>query len=254
MTETTLGFASLAAALRERTDALGRAAAGGDPEARVPTCPDWPLRVLVGHMGQSVRWAAELVRKRDVMPPPDPWQAEPGPPRGWAAWLRAGAEELVAEVAEAGPDTEMRTFFGPRPTVALLRRMLNETCVHHYDAAATTGAAFAIPDDRAADVIDELLEALTDPGMAAFKPDLAELRGRGERIAVRPDGLDGWLVTRTPDGMRFRRGAGEADAVLAGTAADLMLVCARRLPLDEGRVRVSGDRPLIEHWVGRLAL
>ncbi|MBB5780644.1 hypothetical protein [Nonomuraea jabiensis] len=61
------------------------------------------------------------------------------------------------------------------------RRMLCDTAVHHYDAAATTGAAFGIADDLAAEVITEGMEMPASPGSESLKPSLVELRGRGER-------------------------------------------------------------------------
>jgi hypothetical protein len=41
--------------------------------------------------------------------------------------------------------------------------------------------------------------------------------------------------------------------VVSGEVADLMLVCSRRLPLDDARVEVTGDRALMEHWLARMA-
>ena len=51
-----------AEALTARTAAFAETVAGADPAAPVPTCPDWPLRVLVGHIGQAHRWSAGIVR------------------------------------------------------------------------------------------------------------------------------------------------------------------------------------------------
>ncbi|RVX40409.1 uncharacterized protein (TIGR03083 family) [Nonomuraea polychroma] len=241
--------------LREQTAGFARAAAGGDPQATVPTCPDWPLRVLVGHIGQAHRYAAQVVRKGEPAVAPDPWQAEPGTPDRWEEWLRAGADDLIDAIEETGAGKEMWTFLGPRPAVFWLRRMLADTAVHHYDAAVTTGAAFVLADDLAADVVSEGFEMLTAPGAEQLKPELAELRGRGERLGLRPVSGDGWVLTRAPEGLRWQRGPvpADVDVVVSGTAADLMLVCSRRLPLDDGRVEVAGDRALMDHWLARMA-
>ncbi|MDP4506843.1 maleylpyruvate isomerase family mycothiol-dependent enzyme [Nonomuraea turcica] len=241
--------------LREQTAGFARAATGGDPQAIVPTCPEWPLRVLVGHIGQAHRWTAELLRKGEPVSVPDPWQAEPGAPEGWEEWLRAGAEDLLDALRESGADMEMWTFLGPRPALFWLRRMLADTAVHHYDAAATTGAVFEIAGDLALDVVDEGMEMLVAPGAEQLKPDLVELRGRGERLGVRPRSGDGWVLIRTPEGLRCERGPvpAEADVVVSGAAADLMLVCSRRLPLGDARVEITGDRALMEHWLARMA-
>lgn len=45
----------------------------------------------------------------------------------------------------------------------------------------------------------------------------------------------------------------EAGAVVSGAVADLMLVCSRRLPLDDARVKVSGDAALLGHWLAHMA-
>ncbi|WP_225858733.1 maleylpyruvate isomerase family mycothiol-dependent enzyme [Streptomyces albicerus] len=249
----TLDTARLVEGLREQTEGFARAVSGRDPDTRVPTCPDWPLRTLVGHIGQEHRWAAELLRKGEQLPSPDPWQAEPGTPDGWAPWLREGAEELIRTVRETGPDTETGTFLGPRPGSFWLRRMLSDTCVHHYDAAVATDTAFEIADDLAADVISEAMDLMSAPGVAAIRPGWAELRGHGERLGFRPRSLAGWVVIRTSEGLRWERGPVEADVVVSGTVTDLMLVISRRVPPDDDRVTVTGDRALLDHWLAHTA-
>jgi uncharacterized protein (TIGR03083 family) len=252
--ESRLDVGRLVEGLREVTAGFARAARGGDPEAMVPTCPEWPLRVLVGHIGQSYGYAAAVLRKDEVPPVPDPWEAEPGPPDGWERWLHACAEDLITAFRETGAGTERWTFLGPRPACFWPRRMMADTAVHSYDAAATTGAAFEIAGDLAADVIAEGLDMLNAPVAESLKPGLAELRGRGERLGLRPRGTDGWVLVRTPEGVRAERGPVlEADVVVSGEVADLMLVCSRRLPLDDARVAVTGDRALMEHWLARMA-
>jgi hypothetical protein len=41
--------------------------------------------------------------------------------------------------------------------------------------------------------------------------------------------------------------------VVSGEAADLMLVCSRRLSLGDSRVEIAGDRALVDHWLARMA-
>ncbi|MFG3055934.1 maleylpyruvate isomerase family mycothiol-dependent enzyme [Kitasatospora sp. NPDC048239] len=249
----TLDTARLVEGLREQTEGFGRAVAGRAPDTRVPTCPQWPLRTLVGHVGQEHRWAAELVRRRAQLPVPDPQEADPGSPGGWARWLREGVEELVGAIRRTGADTPLPTFIGPRPAAFWLRRVLSDTCVHHYDAALATDTAFAIAEDLAADVIAEHLDLLSTPAFAAIRPAVAELRGHGERLGFRPASAEGWTVTRTPEAVRWERGPVDADVVASGAVADLMLLLSRRLPPDNDRVAVTGDRPLLDHWLTHTA-
>ncbi|UBU17520.1 maleylpyruvate isomerase family mycothiol-dependent enzyme [Nonomuraea gerenzanensis] len=245
----TLDFARLVAGLREQTEGFAGAVAGGDPEAVVPTCPEWRLRTLVAHVGQADRWAAELVRKGVPAPAPDPAKVDPGAPAEWGAWLRAGAEELVEAVRKVGPDSEVWSFVGPVPAVFWLRRMCCESAIHHYDAALTTGARYVIADDLAADVITEGAELMTHPRVETFKPELALMRGAGQRLAFRPRGMDGWVISRMPEGLRWERGNGPGDVVVSGTVTEIMLVLSRRAPAAE----VSGDRALLEHWLAHSA-
>ncbi|MFF8029387.1 maleylpyruvate isomerase family mycothiol-dependent enzyme [Streptomyces sp. NPDC007896] len=250
----TLDTARLAEDLWEQTRGFTRAVAGRDPDTRVPTCPEWPLRTLVGHVGQEHRWAAELVRRGEQLPIPDPRQAEPGAPDEWARWLREGTEGLISTIQETGADTETRTFFGPRPAAFWLRRMLSDTCVHHYDAAFATDTAFETADDLAADVISENLDLLSTPGFETTRPAVAGLRGRGERIGFRPRSTEGWVITRAPEALRWERGPVMADVVVSGAVADLMLVFSHRLPPEDDRVTVTGDRALLNHWLAHAAL
>ncbi|MEV4174114.1 maleylpyruvate isomerase family mycothiol-dependent enzyme [Nonomuraea sp. NPDC049709] len=240
----------LVQALREHTAGFARAAAGGEPDATVPTCPEWRLATLVGHIGQADRWAAEIVRTGAPQPIPYPREADPGPPGEWEGWLRAGAEELITAVGEADPGARMWSIVGPAPATLWLRRMFCETAIHHYDAALTTGAAYRIADDLAADVLTEGLEMMARTAVVeAFVPELARLRGAGERLGVRPHGMDGWLVTRLPEGIRWERGRSDGDVVVSGSMTEIMLVFARRVPPGD----VSGKRALLDHWLANTA-
>ncbi|TDD34436.1 maleylpyruvate isomerase family mycothiol-dependent enzyme [Nonomuraea terrae] len=231
--------------LREQTAGLARAAAAGDPEATVPTCPEWRLSDLVAHIGQAPRWAADLVRKAAPLPIPDPREVDPGAPAGWERWLTDGAEELIEAVGDAGEHAEVWSVVGMVPPAFWLRRMLNDITVHHYDAAAATGAPFEISAELAADVITEGMELLSAPAAEDFKPELAELRGSGECLAIRPYDAEGWLISRTPDGPRWERASGDGDVTVRGPAAELMLVLTGRVPARE----VTGDRELLDHWL-----
>lgn len=244
-----MDVARLVDGLHQSTAGFAKAVAGADPDAWVPTCPEWPLRVLAGHIGQAHRWAATIVRS-GPSPVPDPFDADPGRPGDWPDWLHEGAEELAEAVLAAG-ERPVWAFFGERPASFWLRRMLHDTTVHHADAAIATGAAFRVAPDLAADAISEWLEILSDPATPTLKPALTELRGTGQTLQLRPEAGTGWLITRTPGGVRWARATDTADVTLAGPVEDLLLVFTRRLPL--GRVTVAGDRALAEHWLAHTA-
>ncbi|WHT17416.1 maleylpyruvate isomerase family mycothiol-dependent enzyme [Crossiella sp. CA-258035] len=239
---------------------------GLDPAARVPTCPEWQVRDLVGHIGQGFRWAGELVRGGSAVPVPDPKRADPGPPSAWRGWLVDGVGELIEAVERRGEEP-VWTFLGPGAARFWLRRLLHDLVVHHFDAANVAGRDYLVAPELAADTICEGLELITAPEAVAWVPGLAGLRGDGRRLAVRPtDGQAGWLITREPVGARWEReevgavGAGAGvrglagvDVVLAGRTRDVLLVLTRRLDPGDGRVSVTGDRALLADWLAHVA-
>lgn len=252
-----LDAARMKEGLREHARRLAGAASGADPAARVPTCPDWTPPDLVGHVGQAYRWATHLVRTGGTDVLDELPRTPPDSPADWPGWLRDGAEELI-EAFDAKPDGSVdHPLLGTWPTVMWLRRMANETVVHHADAALTAGTPFTVAPDLAGDAITEFLGLLTAVTAAAHKPELAELRGNGETLCLRPAeaSLRGWLITRTPEGPVWEDGGGEADMTVSGPVQELLLVFARRLaPADAPEVEVTGDASLLDHWLARTAV
>lgn len=243
--------------LREHARGLAGAASGADPAARVPACPDWTLRDLVGHVGQAYRWATHLVRTGGTDVLNELPRTPPDSPADWPGWLGTGAEELI-EAFDAEPDGSVEhPLLGTWPTVMWVRRMANESVVHHADAALTAGTPFTVAPDLAEDAITEFLGLLTAVTAAEHKPELAELRGNGETLCLRPaePSLPGWLITRTPEGPVWEHGAREADMTAGGPVRDLLLVFARRLaPAGARELTVTGDASLLDHWLARTAV
>jgi uncharacterized protein (TIGR03083 family) len=237
-------------ALHEHTDGFAKAVADADPDATVPTCPEWPVRVLVGHIGQAHRWAASIVRS-GPSPVPDPFEADPGAQGEWQGWLRTGAEDLADAVLTAGV-RPVWTFFGDGPATFWLRRMVHDIVVHHADGALAAGSAFGVAPDLADDAISEWLELLSHPLTHTIKPGVAELRGTGQTLQLSTRTGQDWLITRTPDGPRWTRDtAHTADATITGAVGDLLLVLTRRLPV--GEVTITGERELVDHWLAHSA-
>jgi uncharacterized protein (TIGR03083 family) len=224
--------------LRDQAAEFAATVTGTAPDTPVPTCPEWRMRDLVGHIGQASRWAADILRSGTPTPPPDPRDAEPGPPPGWTEWLLGGVDDLIDAVTAAGPYTPVWTIVGTQPAGWWLRRMLADLVVHTADAALAADVPFTVPEARAADVISEGLDLLGAPDLATFPGE------RKGTIALRPSTGDGWLITRATDGHTWRPGTGDADTTLSGTTQDLLLVIMRRQPLDH--VTVTGDRALAE--------
>ncbi|MFT2019060.1 maleylpyruvate isomerase family mycothiol-dependent enzyme [Streptomyces sp. 796.1] len=249
-------IARLATALREQGAAVVRAVRGLDPAAAVPTCPQWRVRDLVGHIGQAHRWAARIVRTGPPTEVPDPRRADPGPPADWAAWVARGTTELITAVRRA--DGPVWSYFGPQPAAFWLRRMVHDACVHHADAALTAGTAFELAPELATGALDEALDLLCAPDAVALKPELAALRGDGQRLLFVPTGAPdrAWLVTRTGRGPRSSTatGAAAADVKVTAPVADLLLLLTRRLPPTAPQLTRTGDAALLDHWWEHTAL
>lgn len=246
-----LDFDLLAARLREQTAGLADDIDGLDPATPVPTCPEWQVRDLVAHVGQAHRWAADIIRTDRRIPLPEPGEANPGPPGNWPEWLRLGATLLIDAVRITGPRTKVWIVATEGPAIFWLRRLLNDTTIHHADSAFTAGVGYKLEPDHAADVITEGLQLISFPGAEKLKPEIDELRGTGQTLLWLPEepGLDGWRITRTPEGVRWESSSAAADVTVSGPVRDLLLMFTGRLPVDG----VTGDRALVDHWVTHTA-
>lgn len=241
--------ARLSESLRTQTGAFADTVADLSPDAPVPTCPQWRVRDLVGHVGQAHRWAAGIVRTGTPAAPPDPRATEPGALENWPAWLAKGAAELIDAVDETGPDRPVWTFLDERPARFWLRRLLNDLVVHSADAAFAAGVDFDVPSELAEDTISETLELMGDPTAARLKAELANLRGTGQTLQFRPTEEPGWLITRTPTGPTWTRTTANADMVVAGSVHELLLVFSGRRSPAEAEVTITGDETLLTHWL-----
>lgn len=236
----------------ELIDALAREGATftaaierGDPDARVPTCPDWSLRELVQHTGGVNRWAARIVAERAAAPIADDLEAIAG---GWpadedlAAWFRAGNALLVDALRGAPDDLECWAFLrAPSAKAFWARRQLHETTIHRVDAELASGAVTEIPVGHAVDGIDELLTGFLPRRSSKLKP------ATPCTIAVQPTDADaGWRVTAGPDGATTERERAGADVTVRASAADLYLLVWNRRDLNG--IDVTGDASLLDRW------
>jgi len=239
----------LVTGLQEVTDASAATGGGLAPQAQVPTCPEWRVRDLVGHIGQASRWTAGLRRTRAAAPPPNPQEAEPGGPQDWEGWLRDSTTDLLGAFGETGPETPVWAFVGEVPARFWLRRMLADSTVHLADAAFAADREYTVGPDLAAETISEGLWLLSSPGAADLKPELAELRGDGQTLQLRATDVEpGWLITREPGGATWERRTADADVVVTASVSDLLLVFSRRTTPDDSRLTITGDRALLDHW------
>jgi uncharacterized protein (TIGR03083 family) len=235
--------------LAVEADRAARVVRGADFEASVPTCPGWTIAKLIKHLGSAHRWAETMVRE-GASGPVDPRTITLGLPEtevDYPDWLAAGALALVATLRSADPDRPLWTWGADKHTRFWSRRMLYETTVHRADAELALGRMPGIAPEAAADGIDEFLVNL--PHVALFRPDLAALRGDGESLHLHCTDVEGeWLIRLHPDGFTCERAHAKGTVAVRGTAAELLLILYRRLPLDD-RVEVFGDEKLLAFWL-----
>jgi len=226
-------------AVRREADALVAAAARAGLDARVPSCPDWDVAALLGHIGRVHRWAAGCITTNSLVSPAD---IDP-PPEGdaLAGYAREGAAALGAALGRS-PDAPAWTFVPP-PTVAFWqRRQAHETAMHRVDAELAGGAATPIDGALAADGIDEWLTILP------VRPGKARPTGSGETVHLHCTDRPGeWLLRRTPERLEVERTHAKGDVAVRGPASDLLLVLLHRAPTDT--VEVLGDRPTLDAFL-----
>jgi len=216
-------------------DALGRP---------VPSCPDWSIGDLIGHVGRVHRWATVHLAEA----PDKPTTKRPGPPEGEAVlpWYRESLELLLAELDRHGHDEPAHSFAGPVTVGFWARRQAHELAVHRWDAqdALSPGTGHPIPAPLAADGIDEWLELFVPRFLAMREAPLpAELVG----ATLHLHGTDEdqtepaeWLLRLTGDGCEVERTHAKGDAALRGPASELLLTVWHRVPL--ARLDVVGDQ------------
>jgi uncharacterized protein (TIGR03083 family) len=227
--------ARLDAVERELAD-LTAAVAAGEPDARVPTCPDFTLDDLAAHVGEFCGFWTHVLCEGSCRPK-TPYSTAVGT-EGRPAWLAALAAHLVAELRAARPDQPVWTWHPTDHTAAFVaRRASHETAVHRVDAqlAATGTAGEVAPPELAADGIDEVLmlvtESAADPRTAGRRhPDARRNRTLALESTDHPvPGVPPtWLIHLDPAGVRAARGAGPADLTLRGAVSDLEMTLYQR--------------------------
>jgi uncharacterized protein (TIGR03083 family) len=210
--------------LEQAVDSFAAVLRTGDLDAPVPACAPWRLTDLAHHLGGIHRWARTAIVEN--APGSETADDAPDGRDPLVAWFREGADALVATLRDTDPDAPAWGF-GPRPRTAAFwfRRQTHETAVHAGDAAASQGVARPYPAELAQDGIDEIV------GM--FLP-------RQLRLGRIPP-LPAALALEPDDGGRWVVGEGPA-ATVSGPAEALLLLLWHRIPLDDPRLTVTGDR------------
>jgi len=223
-----------------------------DPEARVPSCPDWTAADLLWHLATVQRWWAEVLVAR----PARPEEVEPPRPASYDALLAAfdsWSSELADVLEAADPAEEAWNWSDDHSVGFILRRQAHEALIHRVDAEQAAGTPSELDATLASDGVHEVLDVMFggcppwgswEPGEELVRVDTTDT---GEEFWVRfgifsgtdPDSgttyadEEDFHVVAAPDGDV------EPDAVVDGTAAALDLWLWHRG--DDAGISVAGD-------------
>jgi len=232
--------------------------AATDPDARVPSCPDWSAADLLWHLGEVQWFWASIVAERRQ--DPDGLEA-PERPAGQDALL-AFAEEQAARLhdalAAADPGTGVYMWSEDRTVGYIRRRQAHEALIHRLDAELTALGHFGDLDAAlAADGVEEVLDVMygASPEWGEFSPLDHRLRiditDTGESIWVQIGRFRGTDpkddVHYDDDDIRVIDDPGvEPDAVISGDAAPLVTRFWRRG--DGAEIHLAGDLHIVDHF------
>lgn len=215
--------------LERATSAFAAILDSADLARPVPGCPGWTLADLGAHLGGVHAWAEHAV----VAGNPD-LAEEPAPtrPGELAGWYRDRAGSLLVTLAATDPDAPAWAFGLPDGRTGFWRRrQTHETTVHLWDAAPSQGRSTAIDPVLAADGIDEVATLLLPRQVRLGRTTMLD-----GSVALAPTDVQ-------PSGAVLRgRGSDETVATVSGPAEVLLLLLWRRIPPDDDRLTVTGNR------------
>ncbi|MDQ3939863.1 MAG: maleylpyruvate isomerase family mycothiol-dependent enzyme, partial [Actinomycetota bacterium] len=172
---------------------------------------------------------------------------------GYPGWLQDGFGKLISTLSSADPAAEVWTWGSDKHVRFWARRMLHETTVHRADLELAAGEAPELDAAASVDGIDEFLDNL--PHAAYFAPNVENLRGSGEVLAMRASDHDvGWTIRLTTDGFVWQHDRDDADVDIAGRAADLLLFVYGRKDATADGLDVTGDEKLLERWTSNSSI
>ena len=215
-----------------------------DLDAPVPTCPDWSVHDLLGHVGWVYRYVAEHVARRatDRISSAEIATAPTGD--GVLDYVRDGLSTVVEALAAVDPHEPMWTWGDRQEAGFFLRRMVHETAVHRFDVESAVDEPGGVPHDQGADGVDELYTEVLPFG----------LRRRPRPVPVgslhlhRTDGGVGeWMVRPDGDGISVTHSHEKGDAAVRGSGSDLFFATWGRIGLDQ--LQVFGDEAVAQAWV-----
>jgi uncharacterized protein (TIGR03083 family) len=224
------------------------AAASRQPlDTPLPGLAPWRLEELVAHLGSAHRWAAGVVRTRELTRP-DPDARPDGP--DLLPWFEVGLAELVDVLDREDPDVPCPAFgrHNPQTVGFWMRRQAHETTIHRWDAESPLGVPGPIGPALATDGIDELLQVFTRArgGQVLRAPLLVATTDTGAAWLLTPTDEPGRVDVVRDDGLPV--GPAAVDG-LHGNAEQVLLALWHRHPVDGAGLRLEGDDAAVRAFV-----
>ena len=213
-------------------------AARGNLDAHVPSCPEWNMSDLLGHLGEVHRFWNEMAG-RALTNPRDSEDHDPPEGVDLIEWFGEGPALLVSTLADADLERPMWSWSPVKKVGFVPRRMAQETAVHRWDAQNAIGDPADIDADLAADGIDEL--------MYVWLPAQAPLEEAPKTsVHIHTTDADGeWLAVLDKKPAVTREHA-KGDVALRGPASDVLLYLWHRI--DASSVEILGNAEALEQF------
>ncbi len=216
--------------------------AGGCLHQQVPSCPDWDVAALVGHLGWVYEYVTQLVAERsterpDLRAPVPPERAEER-----LEWTGKRWQELLSALESADPDAPCWNWAGTGRAGFYHRRMAHETVLHRWDVEGAAGTRTPLDSELAADGVDELIHV----GMQhSSNPNKRYEYPPGSLHLHRTDGEGEWLLRNEDGRLVATHEHAKGDVAVRGTGDNLLLYLWGRGGSD---LEVFGDPELARAW------
>lgn len=243
--------------IRHESDRFAEVLRDADPEARVPTCPDWTAHDLLWHLTEvHLFWAGILggnaLTDEDVEAVENAKPERPADFAGLLGLREYATLQLLTQLTALGDDEPRWTWWPAEQTVGFTRRMQTyEATMHRIDAELAAGVDLSpITLEVAAGAVDHCVDV-----MWGWIPDWAEQESKAVTEFVASDTGDRWLVdvgrwwgTGPQSGNEFdvtcavRASEGaEPTGTVSGPVEQLALWAWSRGPFDSVAVEGSPD-------------
>jgi uncharacterized protein (TIGR03083 family) len=228
-----------------------------DPEAAVPSCPEWQADDLLWHLAEVQHWWTWMVANRPKGPDTYSEPERPVDHAGLLSFYDAQFVALVEALDAADPADEAWTWHPDLKDVAFIyRRQAHEALIHRRDAELTAGAVTPFPVDLAADGVDEVLDVMFGgcPPWGEFSPlphyVRLDLTDTDDQVWVQLGhfhGTDPEGITHDEDDLQVIADPGvEPDAVISGTAEALDARLWRRA--DGSETHLAGNLEIVDRF------